>query len=73
MTRYVHIFRTELHGADCISKLTEVMSSHPKITRWHLDLEDVDNVLKVETESLSEACIISLAKEKQIVCEVLPD
>lgn len=73
MIRQVHIFRTELHSDECISKLTEIMDGHPEISRWHLDLEDIDNVLKVETESLSEANILSLTEERKIICEVLPD
>lgn len=73
MSSHVHIFRTELHSNESIAQLKQVMSDHPEISRWHLDLEDIDNVLKVETDSLSEACIIALAMEKHIVCEVLPD
>lgn len=73
MARHIHIFRTELNTDESIAVLKETMNQHPDISRWHLDLEDVDKVLKVETVSLSEACIISLAGENQIFCEVLPD
>ncbi|MCR9173565.1 MAG: hypothetical protein NXI10_13775 [bacterium] len=73
MPRHIHIFRTVAPNDDCISQLSEVMSEHPEISRWHLDLEDIDKVLKVETDSLSEASIISLARDSNIVCESLPD
>ncbi len=73
MPRHIHIFRTVLHNNESITSLTEAMSQHPGISRWHLDLEDIDNVLKVETDSLSEAHIISLVEERKITCEALPD
>ena len=73
MARHIHIFRTELSNEESLATLKETMSNHPEISRWHLDLEDKDKVLKVETDSLSEAHIISLAEKNQIVCEILPD
>ncbi|XOV68524.1 MAG: hypothetical protein ACFHU9_04970 [Fluviicola sp.] len=73
MARYIHIFRTILDNEASISRLQEVMNGHPEISRWHIDFDDVDNVLKVESNSLSEESIISLAKKENIECEALED
>jgi hypothetical protein len=73
MPSYIHIFRTELSSQKGIDQLFSALDENPDISRWHLDLEDIDKVLKVETENLSEECIIALAREHSINCEALPD
>ncbi len=51
-----------------------VLDSHPFITRWTIDTEDIDKVLKVETKgNLSENNMINLLKSSGFDCEVLPD
>lgn len=73
MIRYIHIFRTKFQSEQAFLELSELLNTHPHILRWNVDLEDVDNILKIETHSLTEESIIALAQEKRIVCEVLPD
>lgn len=70
---FIHIFRTELNSQEGIDLLSLALDENPDISRWHLDLEDIDKVLKIETENLSEEYIIELARERSINCVVLPD
>lgn len=73
MARFTHIFRTTYTSEAALHQLSATLNNNPEVFRWHLDVEDIDKVLKVETESLSEECIIALARSQKIHCEVLPD
>ncbi len=73
MALQLHIFRTDLKTDGCLEQLTLTLNAHSSISRWHIDTKDIDNVLKVESDSLSEDSIIALVQEKNIHCEVLPD
>lgn len=73
MPRFIHIFKTEIKTEECLGELTLALNSNSNISRWFIDMNDIDKVLKVETESLSEKCIIALAQERKINCEALPD
>ena len=39
--------------------------------RWSIDLEDCDNVLRIETESVTETDIIRLLQKAGLECNVL--
>jgi len=73
MAHQIHIFKTEWSSEDALSELSALLDNHPNVLRWHVDKEDIDKILKVETDSLTEKYIIELAQTNQIICEVLPD
>ncbi|GAB5415935.1 MAG: hypothetical protein Crog4KO_07160 [Crocinitomicaceae bacterium] len=73
MTDHIHIFRTEIKTDKCLEQLSLALNEQSRISRWHIDTKDIDNVLKVESETLSEDTIIALVREKNIHCEALPD
>ena len=39
--------------------------------RWNFDLEDCDNILRVETPSISSGLVISTLEDKGYLCEEL--
>ncbi|WP_155179113.1 hypothetical protein [Fulvivirga lutimaris] len=49
------------------------LNSHPCISEWSVDTEDLDNVLRVVSTKLLEKDVIQLIQSKGFVCEVLPD
>ncbi|MDN5202704.1 hypothetical protein QQ008_15045 [Fulvivirgaceae bacterium BMA10] len=70
----VFIFKTDISTKKKAKTLKPVFSSHPIITDWSIDTEDIDNVLRVEaSENLNENDIITLIKTNGFHCEVLPD
>ena len=43
-----------------------LLSPHPQIINWHVDLEDCDKVLRIECYGLNEADIVEILKETGI-------
>jgi hypothetical protein len=52
--------------------IEEVLSTHPSIASWHVDTDDIDNVLRIELkEVLSEIELIEEAHKLGIACAVM--
>ena len=72
----VLVFRTNIntderiHRAAC--RLCKLMGRAAGAgCRWSIDLEDCDNVLRIETESLTENDVIRLLHKAGLECDVL--
>ncbi|WP_298533369.1 hypothetical protein [uncultured Algibacter sp.] len=68
------ILKTNICDADKVNVLKPFLDNHVDIIKWNIDIEDVDNVLKIETtKSLSEIVIIKQVKAFGFTCDVLED
>lgn len=68
------ILKTDIRTKRQLNTIKTVLQQSNEITRWSIDLEDIDRVLKVETEMDSqEAEMVELLRSKGINCEELPD
>ena len=68
------ILKTDINDADKVKTLKPFFDNHIDILKWNIDIEDVDNVLKVETtKSLNELVIIKQVKAFGFYCDVLED
>ncbi len=68
------VFRTGLNTPDKIKTVTGTLDTHPYITRWCVDMDDVDKVLKVESSpELDAGEVIHLIQSHGFFCEELPD
>lgn len=66
------IFRTDIKTKKKVESIKPFLNSHSNIIKWSIDLEDIDNVLKVKfTENLSEHELISAIKTRGFYCDVL--
>ncbi len=55
------ILRTNIESENGVQIMRPVFDSHHAIHQWSIDLEDVDNVLRIETnELIDESEIIKL-------------
>ncbi|MDF0716385.1 hypothetical protein PY092_09515 [Muricauda sp. 334s03] len=68
----VHVFKTS------VKRKGEVKKLRPSLNRlvdnngcWNFDLEDCDNILRVESKSLNAPIISSLLRNKGFHCEEL--
>lgn len=68
----VHVFKTS------VQRKGEVKKLRPWLNRlvnnngyWNFDLEDCDNILRVETQSLNAPTISSLLQNNGFYCEEL--
>lgn len=70
----LHIFKTDIKSKEKIGIVKPLLDNRLSIIDWCIDLEDIDNVLRVEAmNGLQEQEIIQLAKSEGFYCEPLPD
>ncbi|WP_159090630.1 hypothetical protein [Aquimarina aquimarini] len=68
------IFQTDIKTKKKVKSLKPVLSNHSDIIDWSIDLEDIDNVLRIEaTANLSEKEVIDLLQVEGFCIETLPD
>jgi len=70
---HILIFKTNIETDDAHQEAGTVLSLHPIIINWHIDKEDVDKVLRIESKTNNSADIISTMKLAGFMCEELPD
>ncbi len=73
MAPHILIFKTNIQTDDHHQEISSVLDSHPLITNWHIDKEDVDKVLRIESPDNISHDIISTINKAGFVCEELPD
>ncbi|WP_146052766.1 hypothetical protein [Aquimarina sp. I32.4] len=68
------IFQTDIKTKKKVKSLKPILSNHSDIIDWSIDLEDIDNVLRIEaTANLSEKEVIDLLQVEGFCIETLPD
>lgn len=68
------IFRTGIKTKKRVRLIKPLLDGNPLISRWCIDLDDVDKVLKIEAEKgLRENDVISIIQTTGFYCETLPD
>ena len=66
------ILRTDIKTKKKVKVLKQVFNTHPVITKWSVDIKDIDNVLRIEARNeLKEKDIIHLIKTYGFYSEVL--
>ncbi len=65
--RIISVYKTSISYED-ISHLKIVLDNFTKITKWNTDLDDCDNILRIESQFSVENKIISLLNNLNIVC-----
>ncbi|MFY0629198.1 MAG: hypothetical protein JXR05_02385 [Flavobacteriaceae bacterium] len=68
------ILRTNIKTSNSVKKIESLLNSHPFIIKWSIDIEDIDNVLRVEASSgLSETGLKKIIKREGFYCQDLPE
>ena len=68
------ILKTDIKSQRQANKLGPVFMKDQQISRWTIDLDDVDKVLKVETrKDYDENDMINIVRSQGFHCEELPD
>ena len=71
---YLLILKTNIESEAMVRTVACALNNHEAIDRWHIDTEDVDNVLKVEsTMNLDESDISHLIRPYGFTGEELKD
>lgn len=68
------IFQTDITSKRKVKSLQNLLNNHSDILNWSVDLEDIDNVLRIEaTDNLAEEDIIKLLNIKGYCIKALAD
>ena len=68
------ILKTDITTKKKVQQMKSVFNNHPIISKWSIDTEDIDNVLRIEADdNLQEDQIKKLITENGFHCEALPD
>jgi len=73
ITPDIHVFKTNIGFARDVKKISPVLGEESRIKKWSVDVEDVDNVLRVEAHRIASTEIISLIRQCGYSCEELTD
>lgn len=69
----VLVFKTNISSEREFQKLTQILDPEKKISRWNIDRDDIDKVLRVEGDKIDPGYIVSLICDAGFRCEELPD
>ena len=69
----VLVFKTNILSDEDVEKIGRVLTSESNITRWNIDRDDIDKVLRIECDQLQPEAVIKLLHDAGFECEELPD
>ena len=69
----VLVFKTNILTDEDVEKIRWVLTSESNITRWNIDRDDIDKVLRIECDQLQPDAVIRLLRNAGFECEELPD
>lgn len=69
----VYVFQTDISSASLFDVIMSLFNSHPHIIQWSVDIEDIDNVLRVISNMEIEQEIIKMVEGSGFECNPLPD
>ncbi|WP_026713110.1 hypothetical protein [Flavobacterium daejeonense] len=67
------IFGTNIKTEKDKNSISPILDAHPEIHQWNIDLEDIDSVLRIESETLNAEQIIKLITEQDYKCSELSE
>jgi hypothetical protein len=62
------VFATNIRTENDKQTIGNVLDEHSEIQKWNIDQEDIDCVLRIESETLSEEDIIGIIKNQDFNC-----
>jgi hypothetical protein len=65
------IFITSVEKPEHVREVKPLLTAVPAITGWNFDLEDCDNILRIEANDISPRYIESLLHEAGFDCQEL--
>lgn len=67
------IFGTNLQTEKDKQVISKVLNTNHEIERWNIDLEDIDSVLRIESQTLTSEQIIKIITEQDFKCSELSE
>lgn len=73
MGSMIAVFRTSLQTKQDVNKLANWLTAMHELTRWNVDLDDCDRVLRLEGACIDIKCVQVLVQRAGFFCEELGD
>lgn len=67
------VFKTNLQFKKDVRNVSRLLEADQRVLDWNVDQFDVDNVLRITTDSLAPGEVITIIKQAGYWCEELPD
>ena len=67
----IHVFKTSVSTEAEILKIKQALDELLLPGKWNFDLDDCDNILRVDSDTAHASLIIRLMQEKHFECEEL--
>jgi hypothetical protein len=67
------LFKTNIRLKKDLKKIRVLLNALPDITRWNVDQEDIDKVLRIEALKDNSGELIKIINQEGYLCEELPD
>ena len=68
----VLVFRTDIVGKSDSENLKQILKDN-RIKNWNIDQQDIDHVLRIESNEMSPAEVIEMVTKLGYMCEELPE
>jgi len=68
----VLVFRTDIVGKSDNENLKQILKDS-RIKNWNIDQQDIDHVLRIESNEMSPAEVIEMVTKLGYMCEELPE
>lgn len=69
----IYVFKTSVKSQKDINRLRPYLEASLGQSHWNFDLDDCDNIFRVESEKENEVEIIRILWDLGFDCEELPD
>lgn len=73
MMAHILIFKTNIGTDSAHNEVGSLLDAQSSIIDWHIDKEDIDKVLRIESTINNSNEIISTINKAGFICEELPD
>ena len=70
---HLFIYKTNIGCERDVREVATALKDHTTITRWTVDCEDIDNVLRVESTTNNPEALLHSITKAGYHCEELPD
>ena len=70
---HILIFKTNIETEDAYKEVASLLNTKQSVIDWNIDKEDIDKVLRIESELNNTEEIITSINKAGFICEELPD
>ena len=64
-------FKTTLNCGGCVSKVQADLDTAQGISEWHVDIDNVDKILTVKSQGITEQQVIDIIENKGFIAEAI--